>query len=75
MFLDISTAIDKGWHEKLLYKLETFEVKREVLNLLRKYLPERCQRVVLNDQSYSWEQRKSGLTRLCSWVSYDFSIY
>ena len=69
-YFQIFPRLDKGSHEEPFYKLETFEVKGEVLNLLRNYLHECYQRVVLNDQRSSWEQRKSGITKLCSWVSY-----
>ena len=44
-----------------MYKLETYGVKGEVLNLLRNYLHERDQRVVLNGQTSSWELIKSGV--------------
>ena len=61
VFLDISKVFDKVWHEGLLHKLETYGVKGEVLNLLRNYLHERYQRVVLNGQTSSWELIKSGV--------------
>ena len=61
VFLDISKAFDKVWHEGLLYKLETYDIKGDVLNLLRNYLHERYQRVVLNGQTSSWELIKSGV--------------
>ena len=48
ILLDISKAFDKVWHKGLLYKLETYGVKGEVLNLLPNYLHELYQRVVLN---------------------------
>ena len=38
VFLDICRAFDNVWHEGLWYKLETYDVKGEVLNLLRNYL-------------------------------------
>ena len=44
-----------------MYKLETYGIKGEVLNLLRNYLHERYQRVVLNGQTSSWELIKSGV--------------
>ena len=47
VFMVISKGFDKVWHEGLLHKLETYGVKREVLNLLRKYLHKRYQRFVL----------------------------
>ena len=61
VILDISKVFDKVWHERLFYKLETYGVKGEVLNLLRNYLHERYQRVVLNGQTSSWELIKSGV--------------
>ena len=53
VFLDISKVFDKVWHEGLFYKLKTYGVKGEVLNLLRNYLHERYQRVALNGQTSS----------------------
>ena len=61
VFLDISKAFDKVWHEGLLHKLEMYGVKEDVLNLLRNYLHERCQRVVFNGQTSSWELIKFGV--------------
>ena len=52
MYLDISKAFDKVWHEGLLFKLKTYGVKGELLNGLRNYLHERNQIVVLNDQTW-----------------------
>ena len=61
MFLDISKAFSKIWHKELLYKLETYGLKREISNLLCDYLHEHCQRVVLNGQVSSWHLIKSGV--------------
>ena len=47
--------------QRLLFKLKTYGVKGELLNLLNNYLHERNQRVVLNGQISSWELRKSGV--------------
>ena len=59
VFLDISKASDKVWHERILSKLKTYNVNGEVLTLLINYLHERCQRVVLNGPTSSWELVKS----------------
>ena len=61
VFLDISKAFDKVWHEGILLKLKTYGVNGKVLNLLTNYLHERYQRVVLNGQISSWELVKSGV--------------
>ena len=60
IFLDISKAFNKLWHEGLLFKLKTYGVKGEPLNL-RNYLHEHNQRVILKGQISSWEMIKSGV--------------
>ena len=59
VFLDISKAFDKVWHEGILFKLKTYGVNGKVLTLLTNYLYERYQRVLLNGQTSSWELVKS----------------
>ena len=61
VFLDISKAFDKVWHEGILFKLKTYGVNGEVLTLLTTYLHERYHRVLLNGQTSSWELVKSGV--------------
>ena len=61
VFLDISKAFDKVWHEGILFKLKTYGVNSEVLTLLTNYLHERYQRVLPNGQTSSWELVKSGV--------------
>ena len=61
VFLDISKAFGKVWHEGILFKLKTYGVNGEVLILLTNYLHERYQRVLLNGQTSSWELVKSGV--------------
>ena len=48
VFLNISKAFDKVWHEGLLYKLKSMGISGELYNLLKNYLSGRLQRVVLN---------------------------
>ena len=47
-FLDISKAVDKVWHEGLLFKLEHVGISGNLLSLLKSFLNNRFQRVVLN---------------------------
>jgi len=48
IFLDISKAFDKVWHEGLIFKLKQNGVCGNSINLLTNYLTNRKQRVVLN---------------------------
>ena len=50
VFLDISKAFDKVWHSGLLFKLQAYGVEGQLLALLKDYLHDRQQRVVLNGQ-------------------------
>ena len=55
IFLDISKAFDKVWHEGLLYKLKSFGISGNLLNLIKHYLTNRFQRVLLNGQCSNWQ--------------------
>ena len=48
VFLDISKAFDKVWHEGLIFKLSTNGIEGNILCLLRSFLSNRHQRTVLN---------------------------
>ena len=61
VFLDISKAFDKVWHEGLLYKLKSMYMAGELYNLLENYLLGRFQRVVLNGQASSWRPVLAGV--------------
>ena len=54
VFLNISKAYDKVWHDGLIYKLKQNGIKDKLLCLLKGFLKNRPQRVVLNGQSSSW---------------------
>ena len=54
VFLDISKAFDKVWHEGLIFKLKQNGISRKLLNLIKDFLKNRKQRVVLNGQFSSW---------------------
>ena len=48
VFLDISKAFDKVWHEGLLFKLRQNGISGKLLKLFENYLSNRKQRVILN---------------------------
>ena len=61
VFLDISKAFDKVWHDGLIFKLKSYGVEGELFLLLKKYLHNREQRVVLNGQTSEWKKIYSGV--------------
>ena len=61
VFLDISKAFDKVWHEGLLLKLNLNGISGHLLNLLSGFLDERYQRTVLNGKSSDWKQITAGV--------------
>ena len=61
VFLDISKAFDKVWHEGLIYKIKSMGISGELYKLLENYLSGRYQRVVLNGQTSSWRPVLAGV--------------
>ena len=61
VFLDISEASDRVWHGGLLYKLKCISIDGNFLKLVKSFLSNRYQRVVLNVQSSSWTDVKAGV--------------
>ena len=61
VFLDISKAFDRVWHEGLIYKLKCIGIKDNALKVIESFLNNRFQRVVLNGQSSDWESISAGV--------------
>ena len=61
VFLDISKAFDKVWHEGLIYELQQNGISGELLNILIDFLSNRKQRVLVNGQSSNWVDVKAGV--------------
>ena len=61
VFLDISKAFDKVWHDGLIFKLKSYGVEGGLLFLIKNYLHNREQRVVLNGQTSEWRKIKAGV--------------
>ena len=54
VFLDISRAFDRVWHEGLLFKLKQLGVEGEALMIIKDFLNDREQRVVIDGQLSDW---------------------
>ena len=61
VFLDISKAFDKVWHDGLLFKLKQNGICDNLLKLFESYLYNRKQRVVLNGSHSDYSIIESGV--------------
>ena len=60
VFLDISKAFDKVWHEGLIFKLKQNGVSGKLLKLFESYLVNRKQRVMINGSLSNYTNIESG---------------
>ena len=61
VFLDISKAFDKVWHDGIIFKLKQNGISGNLLDLLSNFLRNRKQRVVLHGQTSSWADVNAGV--------------
>ena len=61
VFLDLSKAFDKVWHDGLIYKLKSLGISGSLLKLIQNYLDNQFQRVLLNGQTSEWKPVKVGV--------------
>ena len=61
MFLDISKAFDRVWHDCLINKLKRCGVTGQFLLLIESFLKNRKQRTVLNGQNSLWGDVSAGV--------------
>ena len=61
VFLDISKAFDKVWHEGLIFKLKQNGISGNLLKTLTDFLNCRNQRVTINGQHSSWTSVEAGV--------------
>ena len=54
VFLDISKAFDKVWHDGLLFKPKNYGISGSIFKIIKDFLANRQQRVVLNGKSSCW---------------------
>ena len=67
VFLDISKAFDRVWHECLLYKLRRCCISGNLFNLLHSFLSNRKKRTVLSGKSSSWGMFLQVFHKALSW--------
>ena len=61
VYLDISKAFDKLWHEGIIDKLKGNRISGNFVSLLTDLLRNRKQRVIPNGQSSSWANINAGV--------------
>ena len=61
VFLDISKAFDKVWHEGVIFILEQNDISGDLLNILIDFASNRKQKVVLNGQVSAWANLDAGV--------------
>ena len=61
VFLDISKAFDKVWHDGLLHKLKSNGISGNLLLFFESYLFNRHQRVTLNGTESPWKSISAGV--------------
>ena len=61
VFLDLSKAFDRVWHDGLMHKLKKFGIYGNYYELIHSFLSDRHQRVALNGQSSKRSHIKAGV--------------
>ena len=61
VFLDISKAFDKVWHEGMILKLKCNGISGNLLKFFEDYFLNRFQRVVLNGTTSHWQRLNAGV--------------
>ena len=61
VFLDISEAFDKVWHDGIIFKLTQNDILENLLNLFCKFLNEKKQWLVLNGKFSAWKKVNAGV--------------
>ena len=61
VFVNLSKAFDRVWHDDLLYKLNSNGMDGNLFKLNKSFLNNRFQRVVLNSRSSVWKSVTTGV--------------
>ena len=63
VFLDISKAFDEISLPGLIFKIKSFGISSDLLELIKNFLSNRFQRVVLNGQTSEWGKINAGVSQ------------
>ena len=75
VFLDISKAFDKVWHQGLILKLKQNGISANLQKIIEDFLSIRYRKVVLNGQSSGWAAVNAGVPpRFHSWSFVVFNL-
>ncbi|KAG0419686.1 hypothetical protein EQH57_0435 [Dictyocoela roeselum] len=74
LYLDLKKSLDRVPHKRLLTKLRALGVVGRFLEWIENWLPDRRQRVVINDESLPWAPGKAGSPRISPWSRNLFTI-
>ena len=61
VYLDISKASDRVWHDGLIFKLRRCSISGKLLSLVESFLADRKQRTVLNSKASQWGNVTAGV--------------
>ena len=61
VFLHISKAFDRVWHDGLIYKLECCVIRDDLLKIIGSFLANRKQRTILNGKTSTWGTVTAGV--------------
>jgi hypothetical protein len=61
VFLDVSKAFDRVWHDGLLFKLQQLGMSGSLLSWIKSYLSNRCQKVVIGGKTSESLPIKAGV--------------
>ena len=75
IFMDILKTFDKVWHQSLLFKLKSYDVEGNLFRLLKNYLDNWKEKVVLDGQCSSWKIILSGVLQGSASEPLQFLIY
>ena len=61
VYLDISNAFDRVWHDGLIFKLRKCGIDGKLLDVIVSFLNDRQQRTIINGESSSWKNIVAGV--------------